>query len=86
MKIVSRNVETQSGEKVHNFYFDENGTWVGITPSQETWEVQDGDDEETYMSGGYVVDGNTVIDYDGCFELPKQVILALSEYGYNIDL
>ncbi len=86
MKIISRNEEVNFGEKVHNFYFDENDTWVGITPSSGSWEIQDGEDDETYMSGGYVVDGNTVIDYDGCYELPAAVILALSEFGYDIDL
>lgn len=86
MKIDSRNVETQSGEKVHNFYFDDGKTWVGITPSQGIWEYQYGEDEDTYISGGYVVDGNTVIDYDGCYELPATVIFALSDFGYDIDL
>ena len=86
MKIISRNEEVNFGEKVHNFYFDENDTWVGISPSSGSWEIQDGEDDETYMSGGYVVDGNTVIDYDGCYELPAAVILALSEFGYDIDL
>lgn len=81
MQITSRNIE----DGVHNTYFD-NDVWVGITPAEQTWEYQEGDDDESYMSGGYTVDGCTVIDYDGCFELPKEVILALAEENYEIDL
>ena len=79
--IVSRNVE----DGIHNFYFEDE-EWVGITPSSHSWEYQEGDDDDSYISGNYVTDGNTVIDYDGSFELPTQVILALSEFGYDIDL
>jgi len=81
MSITSRNIEGA----IHNTYFD-NDVWVGITPSEQTWEYQKGDDEDTYTSGGYVLDGCTVIDYDGCFELPKEVMLALREESYDLDL
>ena len=80
MQLSSRNIENNC----HNFYFD-NGTWVGITPDDETWEYQEGDDEETYSSGCFILEGKTVIDYDGCFELPKEVVLALAT-EYDIDL
>lgn len=85
MVILSRNRESQSGKYVDNFYFD-SGVWVGIRKSEGLWEYQEGDDDETYMSGGYVVDGNSVIDYDGCFELPREVENALRELGYMIEL
>ena len=70
MQLSSRNIE----DNCHNFYFN-NGTW----------EYQDGDDEETYISGCFILDGKTVIDYDGCYELPKEVVLALA-MEYDIDL
>ncbi len=85
MVILSRNREIQCGEYVDNFYFD-NNVWVGIRKSEGIWEYQEGDDDETYLSGGYVVDGNSVIDYDGCFELPREVEAALRELGYSIEL
>lgn len=72
---------TENG--VFNCHFDDD-SWVGITPSTQSWEYLDGYDD--YMSGGYLVDGNTVYEYDGCYELPTQVILALSAKGYDIDL
>lgn len=81
MKITSRNIE----DGIHNSYFD-NGAWVGITPSEGTWEYQLDDDEDSYISGGFILEGNTVIDYDGCYELPVEVILALGEESYDLDI
>lgn len=84
MRISSRNVE----DGIHNYYFDDDdNTWVGITPSSHSWEIQKDDDSDTYESGNYVTDGNTVIDHDGIYgELPVAVILALSDMDYDIDL
>ena len=45
----------------------------------------DEDDEETYMEGGIWFDGKQIEDYDGCFELPEEVVAALNELGYSID-
>lgn len=83
-KLLSRNIEEVNSSKCHNFYFD-NEVWVGITPEKGTWEYQKGDDEETYMSGSFLVDGNTIYDYDGCYELPNEVIIAFSQ-DYQMDL
>jgi len=80
MNLSSRNIEG----KYHNSYFD-NGVWVGIIPEDKTWEYQDSDDEETYISGSFTVEGKTVIDYDGCYELPAEVVMALAT-EYDIDL
>ena len=80
MQLSSRNIE----DNCHNAYFD-NGAWVGITPEDEIWEYQMQDDEDTYMSGSFTVEDNTVIDYDGCYELPAEVIMALAE-EYDIDI
>ena len=69
---------------VENFYFDTE-EWVAIDKSEGIWEYQEGDDEESYVSGRFVVDGVTVIDYDGVFELPTPVMLALSKF-YDMDI
>ena len=69
---------------VENIYFDTQ-EWVAIDKSEGLWEYQEGDDEESYISGGFVVDGGTVIDYDGCYELPKAVMLALALF-YEMDI
>lgn len=57
--------------------------WVQIDSINLTWEY---DDEEDYMSGNFIVEDNTVIDYDGCFELPKEVVDEMIRLGYKIDL
>lgn len=66
-----------------------NKEWVKIDPEEQLWEYQeDPDDEETYCSGCFLtddLDGNKVIDYDGCFELPRRVKQALSECGYDLS-
>lgn len=84
MIILSKIRVKQSGEYIENFYFDTN-VWVGIRKSEGIWEYQEGDDDETYQSGGFVVDGNSVIDYDGCFEIPREVEATLRELGYSIE-
>ena len=86
MKIISKNMENVNGEKVVNFYFDEKLIWVGIWKSTWSWEYQEDDDDESYLSGNFVVDGCCVIDYDGCYELPESVCLALTDLGYTLNL
>lgn len=34
---------------------------------------------------GLWFDGKELIDYDGCFELPKSVIEAIEQLGFNAD-
>ena len=83
MRIINRNEDCG----IHNFYFDDdNETWVAITPSSHSWELQEGEDSDTYISGTYVTYLNTVIDYCGSYELPTPVILALADMDYDIDL
>lgn len=84
MVILSKTRVKELGEYVENFYFD-TGVWVGIRKTEGIWEYQEGDDDETYQSGGFVVDGNSVIDYDGCFEIPREVEATLRELGYRIE-
>lgn len=57
--------------------------WVQIDCVNLVWEY---DDEEDYMSGNFIVEDNTVIDYDGCFELPQEVVDEMIRLGYKIDL
>ena len=83
MKIVEKNVKDGARE----YKFD-NGAWVKLDIDGEygSWEYQeDEDDEETYMEGGIWFDGKQIEDYDGCFELPEEVVAALNELGYSID-
>lgn len=81
--------EKQIKEGGHEYRFD-NGCWVCLWPEDAeggTWEFQsDERDEETYSSGGYLLQDNAVYDYDGCVDLPLEVIMAMNDYGYNIDL
>ena len=86
MKIISKNVETVNDEKVINYFFDEENIWVGIRKDSCSWEYQEDEDDESYLSGNFVVDGCCVIDYDGCYELPNSVCLALTDLGYTLDL
>ena len=86
MKIISKNIEKVIEEKVFNFYFDEEYIWVGIWKDSCSWEYQEDDDEESYLSGNFVVDGCCVVDYDGVCELPEPVCLALADLGYALDL
>ena len=71
-----------------NFNFDD-GSWVGIDDTEKGWEFQaDADDEDTYCSGNFYIDDEApklIIDYDGAFELPLQVIIALEHMGYNCN-
>ena len=71
------------------FKFD-NGAWVCVYAGYEdgtgSWEYQsDEDDEETYSEGGLWFEGRELVDYDGCFELPEEVKLALQELGFKME-
>lgn len=67
-----------------------NGVEVEIAPKECLWEyyLPDpyDDDDDVYLSGSFVVDGNTVVDYDGCFSLPAEVGKCLKHLGYLLDL
>lgn len=84
MKIVERKNE----DNTHEFKFD-NGAWCSICTADRkygSWEYQeDEDDEETYSEGGLWFYGKTIEDYDGCYELPEEVQIALKELGYTLD-
>lgn len=65
------------------FIFD-NGVSVSIF-DYEVWEYYREYDDE-YMSGGFEVDNNVVVDYDGVSELPEEVQAALIKCGFTLDL
>ena len=85
MKITERKV----GKKSQEFKFD-NGAWVRIfidDSESGSWEYQsDEDDEETYSEGGLWFEDKWLADYDGCYELPEEVEMAIKELVYKIDL
>lgn len=60
------------------------GEWVLINRESCLWEYLHNDIEDSYCCGSYTLEGNTVCDYDGVFQLPKAVIKALSFY-YDMD-
>lgn len=69
------------------FKFD-NGAWACVYAGYEdgdgSWEYQsDEDDAETYSEGGLWFEDKTLVDYDGCYDLPEEVQLALKELGYE---
>lgn len=73
--------------KNKEFKFD-NGAWAKIDIDGESgsWEYQeDEDDEETYSEGGLWFEGKELVDYDGCYELPEEVALAVRELGYHVE-
>jgi len=74
-------------ERTTEFKYD-NGAWVSVCTDKEdgSWEYQwDEDDEETYSEGGLWFEDKTLTDYDGCYELPEEVKMALKELGYELE-
>lgn len=85
MKITEKKVRDKRSTE---FKFD-NGAWVCVCAGYEdgsgSWEYQaDEDDEETYSEGGLWFEGKELVDYDGCFELPKEVAIAVKDLGYDV--
>lgn len=63
-------------------YIFENGSEVVLFLQEEIWEYSR-DQDDDYISGTYVVENNAIIDWDGCFELPEEVMLAFIHYGFD---
>lgn len=63
------------------------GEWACINLTEHIWkytlEPEDEGDEAFHLEGSFVVEDGTVIDYDGCVELPRVVISALRRCGYK---
>ena len=73
------------------FTFD-NGSWVSLNEIYAhgcDYEFMLGDDEDTYFLGDIYFDTvngeRTVVDYDGCYELPIEVVIALNNLGIKTD-
>lgn len=47
--------------------------------------MEDVNCEESYLSGCFSLDENKVVDYDGCFELPRAVAKLFVLIGYDIS-
>lgn len=47
--------------------------------------MEDVNCEESYLSGCFSLDENKVVDYDGCFELPRAVANLFVLIGYDIS-
>jgi hypothetical protein len=80
-------IETKKENGAHEYKFD-NGAWASVCTGNDygSWEYQsDEDDEETYSEGGLWFEGKVVTDFDGCYDLPEEVRMALSELGYTLD-
>lgn len=58
---------------------------IDVTDDDCIWEYQDEDEEDSYVSGTFVLEGETVIDYDGVFDLPLLVRTLLSSH-YLLDI
>lgn len=67
-------------------YYMDGGVNVTIWPKLEVWEYCVEGDGETHCSGIYITEEGAVIDYDGVFELPEEVVEALKDYGFRIEL
>lgn len=71
------------------FTFD-NGAWVNVDcPAggygNGSWEYQsDADDEETYSEGSLIFENYELVDYDGCLEIPREVVMAVMELRFSI--
>lgn len=64
----------------------EQDEWYQIDTINQCWEYQPTDDEESYMSGNFYLEDNTVVDYDGCFDLPKIIREGLIKLGYSLNI
>lgn len=86
MKITEKKVRN---ERSTEYKFD-NGAWAcvyaGYEDGQGSWEFQsDEEDEETYSEGGLWFEDKVLVDYDGCYELPKEVAMAIKDLGYVVE-
>jgi len=63
-------------------YFFNNGTKVVLYLEEGSWEcVRDVNDSSLW--GVYKVENNTIIYWDGCYELPEEVIFAFKKFGFD---
>lgn len=83
-KIIKRKHDSRTDDII-NYWFD-NGAWCSVDMEGSSYEYQeDEDDEETYISGSLEFENKVLIGYDGCYELPIEVIEAVKDLGHKID-
>lgn len=63
------------------------GQWACISVLEQLFEyMEDEDDEETYVCGGFITDDtNLITDYDGVYELPALVKRAFEILSYDLS-
>ena len=76
----------QEGLLMHDFTVQiETGSFtVGVSPTTNYGYFEHHDLGDEY-GGGLWFNGNELIDYDGVFELPLEVIEGLEEHGYDMN-
>lgn len=79
MIILSEKVSFEKAE-----YIFDNGAEVVLFLQLGSWEYsQNPDDVDDYLCGTFEVENNAIIDWDGCFDLPEEVVLAFNHFGYD---
>lgn len=84
MKIIKQKNNFHGAEE---FWFD-NGSWCSIDLNEECYEFQDNpNDGETYFEGCLEFDDDktTLEGYDGCYELPEEVVMACETLGLKVS-
>lgn len=73
-------IPREMGVTVDIFSHEENG----VPYSAEVYATDDSEYAEDYYADlGLTFEGNKLVDYDGCFELPNEVIEMLKSMGYD---
>lgn len=74
----------------NNVFLFDNGAMVCIGNENchiGLWDYRsDAEDEEPSFSGSLWFDGDVLEEYDGCYELPEEVVIALKELGYKVEV
>jgi len=60
---------------------------VGVEDGRGWFELYDEESggEGFYAEGCLIFEGKELIDYDGIFELPDEILDKLEEHGYDVD-
>lgn len=77
MQIISEKVSFEKAT-----YIFDNGAEVVLFLQLGSWEYSK-DLDNDYLSGIYEVENNAIIDWDGCFVLPEEVIYAFKQFGFD---
>lgn len=63
----------------------ENGVEVKLFLDEQIWEWYNSRTDE-YLTGVYALEGSYVIDYDGCYSAPKELLQTFKDAGYKLDI